>query len=404
MALREFFLESVPHGQERLARAVQELVGQYDAHLCSYLDGDDDPFLEPLAFTALSQGGNRTGLRQNLLGYLSPGMRADLGPIPIEIGVDGQAYLPNLGYLSTPVADTAATLHWNDRRSRPVVTVAGTQVPTAFRPLLKAGTSAELFEPDGRLLAQLYFDDSGRHGCDNPISVGSRHLAHVQAALDILTECYELYPLISEVCPKLSVFDDARMNSFATMAAHGAAFMNVRTGTNEVFFVEDIVHQTGHVLFNAATALDRQAYFEVPPDMALTHLLADGEDDLRTVYVAMHGIVTEALIADTLASCYASGRFTGRQEHELLGRLAYITTRFFLDLRTLNVRGLFSTDGERLYEDLVDTFNRVHGEYRSSLASIDVSNQPYNFDYDRFCERNPAARFASRPSEPAPTC
>lgn len=40
-------------------------------------------------------------------------------------------------------------------------------------------------------------------------------------------------------------------NSFATINAHGIAFFNVyQEEYDEVFFVDDISHQTGHIIMN----------------------------------------------------------------------------------------------------------------------------------------------------------
>ena len=45
--------------------------------------------------------------------------------------------------------------------------------------------------------------------------------------------------------------DPKNTNSFATIKAHGMAFFNVyQDEYDEVFFVDDIAHQTGHIIFN----------------------------------------------------------------------------------------------------------------------------------------------------------
>ena len=46
-------------------------------------------------------------------------------------------------------------------------------------------------------------------------------------------------------------FDTYQRNSFATLSAQGIGFFNAyQDNYDEVFFVDDIAHQTGHIIFN----------------------------------------------------------------------------------------------------------------------------------------------------------
>jgi hypothetical protein len=188
----------------------------------------------------------------------------------------------------------------------------------------------------------------------------------------------------------MALFDHGRLNSFASMAAHGTAFLNLHYGMDEVYLVEDIVHQSGHIVFSTAT-VDRSGLFEVSPDTTLRELVGT-EGDERTLYVALHGLVTEAMMCETLSNCYSNGVFSGRQHQEVLGRLAYASKRMYLDLRLLNRLEIFGPVGQELFAELVSGFRQLRERYGDLINQLDVSNQSYNFSWQRFSDLNRPAR------------
>lgn len=69
------------------------------------------------------------------------------------------------------------------------------------------------------------------------------------------------YKLIEENCKKVIMFktNPNNINSFATINAHGIAFFNVyQDEYDEVFFVDDIAHQTGHIILTTFFMIKKQ--------------------------------------------------------------------------------------------------------------------------------------------------
>jgi hypothetical protein len=192
--------------------------------------------------------------------------------------------------------------------------------------------------------------------------------------------------MMAQTVRRLVLFSAEGMNSFATTAAHGTAFINVALGDNELFFVEDLAHQCGHVIFSAASA-EAGEDFVVPPSTPIS-LFNNQPDDQRSVYVVLHGVFTEALMAKCLDSCLSERIFEASHEHELRGRLAFILRRFGADLRNISGTGILSSRGEDLVRALYAVWTEIMRRRKEITDSCDFSAQGYNFCYRTFVEQN----------------
>ena len=164
------------------------------------------------------------------------------------------------------------------------------------------------------------------------------------------------------------------------------AFLNTREDDAEAFFVEDLAHQCGHIVFNAVTCNPAE-YLAVNPDTPLKNYL-HRDSESRTVLQAFHGIFTEAVMLACLDRCHAQGVFEGKQARELIGRMAFILRRFGSDLGNLNHPGLFTPLGEWVHVQLVSLFKKYFDAHWTRVRNVDLSNQPYAFSYRRFAEKN----------------
>lgn len=245
----------------------------------------------------------------------------------------------------------------------------------------------ELIAEPHPLLERFFTDE---HGVAHEVEISStaqRCAPQIRRALELLARhAPEVHESVLIATRALLVFDAPAMNSFAAPRAHGIAFLNAALGDDEVFFIEDIAHQGGHVVFHAMTL--EGAFLCVPNDTPMAAVV--GRDDLRTVLDALHGLFTEALIAIALTRCAASAEWTERQRHELEGRLAMILCRYRGDLEDLAHPDLFSDAGLELLRILHSVFAGLAADHAALVQSCDFSNQQYNFDYARFRALNPA--------------
>jgi hypothetical protein len=163
--------------------------------------------------------------------------------------------------------------------------------------------------------------------------------------------------------------------------------VNADTDDDEVFFIEDLVHQCGHVIFNAI-AFDKKALLVVDPDTPLREFTGITQES-RTTLDTLHGIFTETAMCQCLDIWYENHVFSGRQEHELLGRFAYILKRFNCDLQNLEHRQIFTDNGFLLYRWYLSVFDRLYQKRGDLLRELKIGNQPYKFNYEKFAALNP---------------
>ena len=175
--------------------------------------------------------------------------------------------------------------------------------------------------------------------------------------------------------------------SFSSLSAHGMIFLNVPEDANEVFFFEDIAHQAGHVVFSAAT-LDTGRYLMIRPDTPIS-VLNDDKNDHRGVYTVLHGLFTEMCMTVAMDRCLRTKTLSGSRRHEMTGRLALILTRFGIDLRGVWGENIFTQEGLNLMNWFMHIYGQVARARFEQLSALNISNQPYCFDYGLFSRDNP---------------
>jgi hypothetical protein len=383
----------VTGGQERYRTTIRRLIELTQPDLVPLLDTcAGDPYLEPHAFLHFAAGHTGEGLGQAVLGYAARDRRG----IEITVVTDhqGVAFLPPATLIRTGKSNTQLQLNWPADEDRPVVSTLGAPVPFTIEPVPAiAGTSIVLYPVRTPLLDTVFVD---LYGEPVPIAI-ERPAQHMRMRLDhgfaLLRDLHpELHRLLLSVLRLVVIFEGEGLNSFATPAAHGAVFINAALGDTEVFLLEELSHQGGHVLFSAATA-NAPSYFEVSPETPVATFTKHRTDD-RSVYVVLHGVVTEALMAQTLDAALSKRVVCGAQLHELQGRLAFTLRRYAADLQTIALPGILNDRGLALLRMLLAGYLDIARSRSELVRQADFSNQAYNFSYSRYAELNPAWRHA----------
>lgn len=380
--------DGIDWGQRQLADHIRMRLREADPVFFQKLDSNDDRiFLEPLLFAYFSSEKSEVGLEQILFGYLSD----DLKPKRIRVfaDADGVICLPNIGYLMTDTSSRQLALEWNEASRSFNIDDGDGCVNYHFKNIVcVGGTTIEVCQYDHPLLRGFYRDDKGKQVPVDVAKAMPKHIEELNAAVDILRDHYgNYYSAVLKVIRKIVIFNNPNVNSFATVSAHGIAFLSASPDDDAVFFIEDLLHQCGHVIFSAAT-LQRSDYFAVSPDTPLGRF-TQGEEENRTVYVTFHGVFTEAVMNQCLEICYETNLFSGKQRHELLGRFAFILKRFYRDLENLSHEEIFTEKGLRLYAKFAKVFEEIYMRRKNLLSAFDTSNQPYNFSYGKFRKLNP---------------
>jgi HEXXH motif-containing protein len=385
--LRELAANRITAGQRELADAMRVLVARAAPEIAEALvHRPDETFLEPLLFAYFSEKEPGVELGQLLVGALPPSER----PEAVEVRSDaaGRVYVPGIGYFATELPSASLLLELDGGGGHALSRV-GRRVACAFEELLYVpGTRIEVARHQDPLLATRFLDTSLRRAEVEVDGHGERHLEHLSRALGLIRElCPSYHAELARTVRQVVVFRASDVNSFATVNAHGTVFLGAGPQDDEAFFFDELVHQCGHVVFNALT-VRRRDFLAVEPSAELGTFAPD-EQDGRTVYDAFHGLYTEHVMSSCMRTLDECGVLSGRLAHELFGRLSFITQKFAVDLANLSAQGIFTDLGREIYAYFAEDFRSLAAD-RPDLLATDMKNQPYTFSYDTFARDNAA--------------
>lgn len=373
-------------GQRHWASTARGLIAEAAPGVAASLgEAPDRVFLEPCLFALFHA---RSGsLAQYLFGYLADDLKPERTPVVSSSG--GTVYLPNLGYYETDRPDSPLELVWRGSAEASTLVLEHGPVEARFRGVDRlADSPIEVYRSLPPCFRGFFLDPRGRPVDVEVERVAAGGRARLEEAFVLLRRhAPELLGSMLEAIRGVVVYDAPHPFSFATVGAHGVAFLNASERPSTVFFLEDLVHQSAHVVFNAV-AWDPSELFAVDPRRSLSELTAL-EDYHGSLFGAFHGLFTQLNINHCLKSCHDAGVFWGHDAHELRGRISDDMKRFGTAVHALGDRRLYSDLGWSLYERFRAAFVSLYTEMRPLIESYDTSNQPYVFSYRSFLERNP---------------
>lgn len=225
----------------------------------------------------------------------------------------------------------------------------------------------------------------------------------------------EYFLLIEKYCPRCIIFDTSPLNtnSFAYKGALGIAFYNAyQKKYDEVFFVDDIAHQTGHNLMYTML-LDKELFFNIDDEnisiqnLAFPHKIENN----RSVEIWFHALYTYYASFICLDACLDNNDFSKIQRIEALGRILLYIHRCYYDLQlyytsipgsdifkkipknynfieTTN-KNIFSPTGIEIFHEIKYKWIEIFNKYYLELVNFNLDGQLYNFDLSIFIKNNP---------------
>ncbi|WP_338877042.1 hypothetical protein WBJ53_15410 [Spirosoma sp. SC4-14] len=371
-----FKKEQLDNHQASLSDTIRMAVYQKDETLFELLDYNDDRiFLEPTLFCQFLSDIDKselTPLEQCLFGYIPVEDR----PSSLTVKADrfGLVNLPNLGYVRAKPYET--------------FTLSTTELDQLLIPnqFLPSSSIRFCWHPTDLLGYQknITFYES------TELTVQNYQKSLFLAVHFFQTNLPDFWQLIETVTREFVVFNSPpEHHSFAGIMHHGTAYFNVENTTKSaVFFIDDIAHQCGHIIFNALT-LDTNQYLRVPKDFPLKEFTGyDGER--RGVYGAFHGLFTYTTILHSLDTLLSSpSNFDDALRHEALGRLGFYLDKFGFDLVNLNNPNILTETSMDFHRQFAIGYNYIRQKYQSALSGFSYQNQPYTFQYNLFSHLNP---------------
>jgi hypothetical protein len=389
--LIQLLLPEIDRGKSQFVEMLRSLVAHANPRLAAMAgERGDEAFQEPLLYAHFTAEGSAYPLEQLLFGYIAEDQKPEKTSILTDSA--GIVYLPRIGYFLTGRSMTTGTLSRNPATGQFKLCDGLDPIDFVFEPHLVSDTGAtEICRYNHPLLDRLFIAEDRRFIRPEVASAARLHVDHLSAALTLIREyCPYYYSRLVQMIRLYVIFDEPRINSFASLDAQGAVFLNANVENDEVFFIEDIAHQGGHVIFSAATS-DMDGIFDVDPHTELRRFTANPMET-RTLYVVLHGLFTEVAIISCLDAHLDHDRLSQRQRHETAGRLAFALSRLATDLRNVTCSGIFQARGAALYHEFRDAFAIAYSKRRVLVQRCNFSNQPYTFSYPRFATLNPVDR------------
>lgn len=376
--------ERLEEGKNELTNNIKLLLFQEHPDWCDLVDFDDERiFLEPLLYAYYNFQKDRLHIPQILYGYTEPRLR----PKKIQVQSDhrGIVFLPNLGYLKTSAANKMLDLYGEEDK----VILKNKEV---LIPYEKMGIH---YLPESRIEVVQFNNISfsnffKKENVDTDPRVEetfSRHIDSLQKAFAIL-KANSPFPFkaITDVVTKLVLYNSTSQRSFASIRANGAAFFNVRESMDEVFLLEDITHQCGHIVYYYVL-WDKVEYFKDDIHTPLQHYTKNSSDK-RTVLGGFYSLLPFALSNLTSSSCRHNQVFTGTQQVEFEGRFAFRMQKFLMDIRNFDNRDIFTEKGWELFQLFKRVAYGVYETHKDLIERFDISNQEYEFDMQSFTKLN----------------
>ncbi|HET6356862.1 M20 family metallopeptidase [Streptomyces sp.] len=330
--------------RNELAEAMRTLSAQQEPESTAAA-APPEAFYEPRLYSQLVLGGFQSMTADQLLLAADPGDRA---PRTVASDEDGIVYFPGLGRYATEHPSAELTVR-HDPADRALTVEPGNERYPLDPISCVPGTDMELvdrLDPVLRGFLELHID---RHEELAVIADGRSYLPRIKRALDLIAEVSPAYhQALSESIRAIFLYEHPTAESFAALGMHGMIFLNVPEDASTDYFVEELVHQGGHVLFSEAT-LSRGDFFRVDPEAPLSELI--GQEDPRNVYDAFHGLFTEHMEYRIVLGVLERELADAEERPALERHLVSVARRHLRDLRLIEPHAgeIFTALGEEVF-------------------------------------------------------
>ena len=387
------------NGLVNLNQNIKILLYKQDEKIFEILDFENNAiYKEPLFFAYFNEKTNK----KNGVESIAYGFSDKVNIFQIFSDEFGRIYLPNVGWFLTNYKSDV----FNFDKLNFKLFKGNEPVAFIFEKLeIIENTSIELLKYPIELLKQFYYNTE-----NELLNVEIENITKKQ--IKNLTKAYQLikeniphqFELIEKYAPKCVIFniDTYQRNSFATLSAQGIGFYNAyQEDYDEVFFVDDIVHQTGHAIFNIMI-YEAENFFKISRNTILEVItMPDGSFiENRDLHVIFHALYTYYTSFICLDACLENNVWEGKQRHEAMGRIAFYINKCYTDLLLVDspinsenkANEYFTENGLLIYRELKAKWKEMYKKWFEITKHFDMSNQPYNFTYSKFLELNPLSK------------
>ncbi len=363
-----------------LADTMKLLVYKEDNVIFQKLDFEDNAtFLEPMLFAYFNNNYSNIEQKKGCLKEILQGyfVRPEEIQLKYLYNNDKIAYLPNLGYYNK-LSKKIAEIEYLASTQIELLKHKSPLLYNVFRNSKEIPIDSKLIELNKTLLDKY----------NSPLN---------KAVQFIKKSSPEHFKLIESCCKKIVLFktNPNNTNSFATLKAQGIAFLNTyQEDYDEVFFVDDIAHQTGHVIMFAFW-FKKLDHFIIDLDTSLSPILQN-QKEYRSFYVLFHALYTYYATILCLDNCIESNFFNSKQELEATARIGFYLRKYKYDLVCFEkvckhfsgIENVIREPSINLYGIIKEKYFKMASKYDEKIKNHDYTNQPYNFTFRNFMEIN----------------
>lgn len=372
-------VEELENSEINIVDTIKLLIYKENSLLLEKVNFDDDEvFLQPLLFVYFNSKKDNS-LPTEILEEIMQGFLLDKQEIKLNYSFNKKniAYIPNLGY-------------FNKEEKIP------------FEPIVKIeNTTIEILKYPIKLLQPIFKTTSGNPIAEDEIVIDKQLF---ETNINALTNAFsfiknnstEHYKLIEQCCKACIMFktNPDNTNSFATINAHGIAFFNVyQDDYDEVFFVDDIAHQTGHIILTTLFH-ERKKIFKIDENQNISKILKT--KDYRDFYILFHALYTYYTTLICLDDCLKNNSFSSKQQIEAIGRIGFYLNKFNSDLNSFEkinthykgIENVITTIGIDLYNEIKRNYFKLYKKWDPTVSKLNFNNQTYNFSFSIFVKNN----------------
>jgi len=356
------------------------LIYKENPALLEKIDLDNDTiFLEPLLLAYFNSKKDNL-FTPTMLTEIMQGYFAEQEPLLLKeaFNKEGIAYVPNVGYFDK-----------KGNKIDDILKIKNTPFELIIYPLVHLKS---IFRDNNENVINLNKIEISKTIC-------YKHLNALTNAFNYIKISSEThFNKIQKYCKKIVVFkiNPENTNSFATINAHGIAFFNVyQEDYDEVFFVDDIAHQTGHIIMTSIL-FERKNYFIIDEDINIG-TITKVKSEYRSFYVFFHALYTYYTTLLCLDNCITNNFFNKEQKHEAVGRIGFYLRKCRIDLLNFlsieneykSIHNILTDEAIQIYETIKSKHIEIYNKYINSIKNYNYKNQPYNFTYSKFLQLNP---------------
>lgn len=306
-------------------------------------------------------------------------------PIVVKTDSLGYVYLPGVGYIKSSTVDSFIEINCSKDDNQFIIFEGNKQLELI--PLISIN-NFEICDNSLPLVNQ-HFKDNYEVEVNRNANLLEYATPKIKTALDSIHKLSPyFYSWMEKTLSPIVVFEAPSVWSFGTASFLGVPFLSTNPKRSEIFYQEDIIHQGAHNILYYAIHLERENLFTVSPHDNMKQHSGD-ENDTRTVYSAFHGLFTQSNINQYFNNYLEANKEDGLFRYEIIGRLADNMKRWAKAIQVFNEINVFTDEGKLFFREFENVYHTLHEKYGSLIHSLDVSNQPYIFDFDSFLELNP---------------